>query len=59
MQKKRRIVLFYSCYPSDDILRDKLARLLRPLVRMWLENQKYRTIYETGVHLFSCKEEIS
>jgi NACHT domain/TIR domain len=32
-QRQRRVVLFYSCHPSDDILCDKLAQLLRPLVR--------------------------
>jgi NACHT domain/TIR domain len=32
-QQQPRVVLFYSCHPSDDILCDKLAQLLRPLVR--------------------------
>jgi NACHT domain/TIR domain len=32
-QQQRRVVLFYSCDQSDDILCDKLTRFLRPLVR--------------------------
>ena len=32
-QQQGSVVLFYSCDPSDDILCDKLARFLRPLVR--------------------------
>jgi hypothetical protein len=32
-QQQGRIKLFYSSDPSDDLLRDKLVRFLRPLVR--------------------------
>ena len=32
-QQQSRIKLFYSSDPSDDRLRDKLVRFLRPLVR--------------------------
>ena len=32
-RQQRRIVLFYSCDPSDNILQEKLSRFLRPLVR--------------------------